>query len=153
MKEEIIIVFNDIISGKYYSGSYCIFNMFNGEKNQFYNFNTNKYDNIGYIKIKKQELLNIIKKISVIEYDGYINKFFMNKLIDNRNDYYNYFDLDMSYIRLNNLKQYMKDKFDIEYSNYIISNIENIILLIMKNNIIKTKKIIFILKIKYIFLK
>ncbi|MCZ9982581.1 alpha-1,2-fucosyltransferase [Brachyspira hyodysenteriae] len=125
MKEEIIIVFNDIISGKYYSGSYCIFNMFNGEKNQFYNFNTNKYDNIGYIKIKKQELLNIIKKISVIEYDGYINKFFMNKLIDNRNDYYNYFDLDMSYIRLNNLKQYMKDKFDIEYSNYIISNIEN----------------------------
>ena len=60
---------------------------------------------------------------SSINFDDYDNKFFYKNIFDIRDDYYNYYDIESAYSRLNNLKEYMQ-KHNIEHRESIIENIK-----------------------------
>ena len=97
--------------------------MYDGKKSLFFNFSKKENDNVGYIKINKNKLLTLIKNISSINFDDYDNKFFYKNIFDIRDDYYNYYDIESAYSRLNNLKEYMQ-KHNIEHRESIIENIK-----------------------------
>lgn len=123
MKDDIIIVFNKLNNINYSLFSTYLFDMYDGKKSLFFNFSKKENDNVGYIKINKNKLLTLIKNISSINFDDYDNKFFYKNIFDIRDDYYNYYDIESAYSRLNNLKEYMQ-KHNIEHRESIIENIK-----------------------------
>ena len=132
MNNEIIIILTDLSNNLYDSFNNFIFNISNCEKEIFYNYEENKYDNVGYIKITKNELLNIIKLASNNKFDNN-NIIFYDKIMDLREDYFNFFDIEKGYYRLKKLQKYMNNKFDIDYSNYIMNNLYNSLDIYIKN--------------------
>lgn len=108
-----------------HSYNYYIFDNYAYDKEIFFNYEDNEYDNIGYIKINKIKLLKLIEKMIIIPFDINNNLFFYNRIIDIRDDYYNYFDMDAVSERLIKLKQYMYNNFDIGFSDKILNNLEN----------------------------
>lgn len=52
------------------------------------------------------------------------NLFFYNRIIDIRNDYYNYFDMDAVSERLIKIKEYMYNNFEIDFANKILNHLQ-----------------------------
>lgn len=121
LSENSIIVLTDL----QHLYNYYIFDNYAYDKEIFFNYEDNEYDNIGYIKINKIKLLKLIEKMIIIPFDINNNLFFYNRIIDIRDDYYNYFDMDAVSERLIKLKQYIYNNFDIGFSDKILNNLEN----------------------------
>ena len=122
MNNEVIIILTNLSHNSYNSFNNFIFNISNCEKEIFYNYEEHKYENTGYIKINKNELLNIIKLASNNKFDNN-NIIFYDKIIDLREDYFNFFSIEKAYSRIEKLQKYMNNKFDTQYINYIINNL------------------------------
>ncbi|CRF35680.1 putative alpha-1,2-fucosyltransferase; glycosyl transferase, family 11 [Brachyspira suanatina] len=125
MNKKITIILNGLSCEDSFSINDYIYNLYNGEKNRFYDIDKCEYSNIGFIKISKDNLLKIIKNVSNISFNYQNNIFFYNQIVDIRKDYYNYFNIDKAYERLYKLKEYMANKFKKEDIDYIINNIKN----------------------------
>lgn len=118
--ENSIIILTDLQS----SYNYYIFDNYTHDKGLFFNYKYNEYDNIGYIKINKTKLLKLIEKIIRMPIDINNNLFFYNRIIDIRNDYYNYFDMDAVSERLIKIKEYMYNNFEIDFANKILNHLQ-----------------------------
>ena len=121
LTENSIIILTDL----QYSYNYYIFDNYMHDKEVFFNYEYNEYDNVGYLKVNKIKLLKLIENIIQMPFDINNNLFFYNRIIDIRNDYYNYFDMDAVSERLIKLKQYMYSNFDICFSDRILNILEN----------------------------
>lgn len=78
--ENSIIILTDLQD----SYNYYIFDNYTHHKEIFFNYKTNKYYDIGYIKINRDKLLKLIEKTIELPFDINNNLFFYNRIIDIR---------------------------------------------------------------------
>ncbi|MEI0550861.1 hypothetical protein R4K89_11200 [Brachyspira intermedia] len=120
IKENSIIIFNDL--DKEYSFGNLIYNKWIYKKEIFYSDS----NNIGYLIVNKKYLLDSLLYISQFSFThNDLIFFYSNMLYMDCEEYYNYINIDIVYKRIDKLKNYMVSRFDIEYTDKLLLNLNN----------------------------